>query len=112
MDYIHKQGIIHRDLKPANIFLDVHGNIKIGDFGLAIVSKLGEDAADREENSREGLSMSGGVGTAAYRAPELDEGRSTLVYDKAVDMFSVCVFCVELVFVWIIVAFLLIFRLE
>ncbi|XP_072906990.1 serine/threonine-protein kinase Nek2 isoform X1 [Hemitrygon akajei] len=27
--------VLHRDLKPANVFLDVHHNVKLGDFGLA-----------------------------------------------------------------------------
>lgn len=32
--HIHGNGMIHRDLKPGNIFLDMEGNVKIGDFGL------------------------------------------------------------------------------
>lgn len=35
MVYTHQQKITHRDLKPENIFIDVTGDIKIGDFGLA-----------------------------------------------------------------------------
>lgn len=37
VSYIHKKGIIHRDLKPANIYLDGQANVKIGDFGLAML---------------------------------------------------------------------------
>jgi len=37
--YIHRKGIIHRDLKPANIFLDSRGDVKVGDFGLAVEKK-------------------------------------------------------------------------
>ncbi|MGB2741911.1 MAG: protein kinase [Cognaticolwellia sp.] len=31
----HQQHIIHRDIKPQNIMVDVHGRIKILDFGIA-----------------------------------------------------------------------------
>jgi serine/threonine protein kinase len=34
---IHAAGIIHRDLKPQNIFLDKNYNVKLGDFGLAVL---------------------------------------------------------------------------
>jgi tRNA A-37 threonylcarbamoyl transferase component Bud32 len=53
----HARGVLHRDLKPANIMLDAQGNVRITDFGLAV---LGEsiDAHDH------------GSGTPAYMAPE------------------------------------------
>lgn len=44
--HIHDNNIIHRDIKPANIFIDQDGNVKLGDFGLAVSSsKPGLDAA-------------------------------------------------------------------
>ncbi len=40
MAYLHSIGIIHRDLKPDNILIDVSGNLKIADFGLARASSF------------------------------------------------------------------------
>ena len=37
--YIHINQVVHRDLKPANIFLDRDKHVKIGDFGLASLSR-------------------------------------------------------------------------
>ncbi len=57
----HERGVLHRDLKPANVMLDGDGNVRITDFGLAV---LGDVA--RREHVREG--------TPAYMAPEQAEG--------------------------------------
>jgi serine/threonine protein kinase len=37
-------AVVHRDIKPGNIFLDGHGNVKLGDFGLARVRDTGNCA--------------------------------------------------------------------
>ncbi len=54
---IHAFGILHRDLKPANIMLDGRGNLRITDFGLAVIA---EDIPGDEAHA----------GTPAYMAPE------------------------------------------
>ena len=43
LEFIHNQNIIYRDLKPENILIDIHGHIKISDFGLSKQLKEKDD---------------------------------------------------------------------
>ncbi len=51
----HDKGVVHRDLKPANIMLDDRGNVRITDFGIALLDERGEG---------------GKIGSPSYMAPE------------------------------------------
>ncbi len=61
----HEQGIFHRDIKPENIMLQEDGNIKIIDFGIALL-----EGARRV--TWRGLSST--VGTPDYMSPEQLKG--------------------------------------
>lgn len=69
LEHIHAAGVLHLDVKPDNVFLDVKGDLKIGDFGLAVIGT----EWDWEE------------GDGAYVAPELLQGGDP---SPSADMYS------------------------
>lgn len=77
----HEQGVVHRDLKPENVMVDVNGNVKVMDFGIA-----------RSMDTRTNLTV-GWVGTPAYMSPEQASGASTTVRS---DVYAVGLILYEL----------------
>jgi len=59
--YAHEHGVFHRDIKPENIMIQESGDIKIIDFGVALLEGA------RRVTWR---GLSGTVGTPDYMAPE------------------------------------------
>jgi serine/threonine-protein kinase len=81
--HAHAHGILHRDIKPENVMVGHDGIVKLMDFGMA---KSGAHAS---------LTMTGTlVGSPAYMAPEIIEGRRgdqrSDVYSLAVVLYYLC----------------------
>ncbi|KAE9025958.1 Cyclin-dependent kinase 2 [Phytophthora rubi] len=81
--FSHSRGIMHRDLKPQNLLVNVTGELKIADFGLARAFSLPIKKYTHE------------VVTLWYRAPEILLGQE--VYCPPVDIWSVGVIFAEMV---------------
>jgi eukaryotic-like serine/threonine-protein kinase len=61
--HLHKPDpIIFRDLKPSNVMLDLHGNIRMVDFGIAKIFQTGERGTM--------------IGTEGYSPPEQYRGEA------------------------------------
>jgi tRNA A-37 threonylcarbamoyl transferase component Bud32 len=87
LQYAHEKGILHRDIKPANILLDVGGQVKIADFGIAKL--IGEEKPDVN------LTATGAaLGTPHYMAPEQLENPSEV--DHRADIYSLGVVFYEM----------------
>lgn len=74
--FLHDHGIVHRDLKPSNVLIDLHGQVKLLDFGIASQQMVGNHELQIGNSP---------VGTLVYMAPELFEGGEPT---PAVDLYA------------------------
>jgi serine/threonine protein kinase len=72
--YSHQKGIIHRDIKPHNIMVNLQGEIKIMDFGIALLN-------DEMKRGETGML----IGTPDYMSPEQIQG---IKVDYRTDIYS------------------------
>jgi predicted Ser/Thr protein kinase len=87
LDYAHSQGIVHRDIKPENILISHRGEVKIADFGLAVL--FTSDPNTPRLTSADAL-----LGTYDYMAPE--QRQSSANVDHRADLYALGVVMYEM----------------
>ena len=81
LDYAFRHGIVHRDIKPANIMVGDGTEVKIGDFGAALLQ-----ASEQSQKIR--------AGTPSYMSPEQIQSQPLTEHS---DMFCLGTVLYELV---------------
>ncbi|MEW6456290.1 MAG: protein kinase [Acidobacteriota bacterium] len=74
LNYAHNKNVIHRDIKPQNIMVSKENQVKVMDFGLAII-------LSEYKKGETGMI----TGTPLYMAPEQIRGEGI---DRRVDIYS------------------------
>ncbi len=80
LDYAFREGIVHRDIKPANIMIAHGTDVKIADFGAALLRKTA-------------VGQTASMGSPYYMSPEQLQNRELTLHS---DMYSLGVSLYEL----------------
>jgi WD40 repeat protein/predicted Ser/Thr protein kinase len=89
VQHAHQRGVLHRDLKPANILVDVHGQPRILDFGVA------RSLSGEKEHTTLQSDVGQIIGTLAYMSPEQIAGTHSDL-DVRVDVYALGVMLYQL----------------
>ena len=72
LQYVHSRRVVHRDIKPDNLLVDRHGDIKLGDFGLARTLYCADEDVDiNADHWSDPSKLTLYVVTRWYRPPEV-----------------------------------------
>lgn len=82
LEALHALGVIHRDIKPENLMLTASGELKILDFGIALVRSEDMSDLDTPAPAKSGVEI---FGTPEYMAPEQVSLRKA---DERSDLYS------------------------
>ncbi len=105
LQFAHEHGIVHRDIKPENLLLDKDGRIKIADFGIARMLRVGQafqpddlrsnaSQAGKPDLREPDLTQQSVLGTPQYMAPEQRDSPNAV--DHRADIYSLGVVLYEM----------------
>ncbi len=105
LQFAHEHGIVHRDIKPENLLLDKEGRIKIADFGIARMMRVGQafqpddftsnaSQAGKPDLRQPDLTQQSVLGTPQYMAPEQRDAPNAV--DHRADIYSLGVVLYEM----------------
>lgn len=83
--HLHSHGVIHGDLKPENILITEDAQVKVIDFGIALLHEEVKKAAKKSSRI---------IGTPTYMSPEQKENPSAVSF--ASDIYALGIIAYEL----------------
>lgn len=85
LDVAHDHGVVHRDVKPSNIFMTPDGNVKLTDFGIALVPDLERELYVNERQA---------LGSPLYMSPEQAMAHKV---DRRTDIYALGIVAYEMI---------------